>query len=38
LFANRTEADILLRESIDAYAAQHPNKLTVFYTIDKKEF
>jgi len=33
LFANSTEQDILLREKLNAFAAQHEN-FRVFYTVD----
>lgn len=33
LFANRTEDDILMKETLDAYASKHNVK--VFYSVDK---
>lgn len=35
IFANVSESDILLKEQIDAKAAAHPDKLSVFYVVDK---
>ncbi|KAL0951893.1 hypothetical protein HGRIS_008550 [Hohenbuehelia grisea] len=35
IFANVTEADILLREEFDAMRKQHPDKLDVVYVLDK---
>lgn len=35
LFANQTEADILLREELEEAASQHPDRLRLWYTIDR---
>lgn len=35
LFANQTEADILLRDELDALAAEHRDRLRVWYTVDR---
>jgi len=35
LFANQTEADILLREELDETAAKYPDRLKVWYTLDR---
>ncbi|KAG6830090.1 hypothetical protein H0H92_002262 [Tricholoma furcatifolium] len=35
LFSNVTEADILLREDLDALAKQHPDTLEIVYLLDK---
>jgi len=35
LFANQTEADILLREELDEAAARNPDRLRVWYTVDR---
>ena len=35
IFANQTESDILMKKEIDARAAAHPDKLSVYYVIDK---
>jgi len=35
VFANQTESDILMKKEIDARAAQHPDKLSVYYVVDK---
>lgn len=35
LFANRTEADILLKDELDMLARGHPNRLTVHYILSK---
>ena len=35
LFGNVSESDILLKESIDARAAAHPDRFSVFYVVDK---
>ena len=34
LYANRTEGDILLKDRLDALAAQHPEQFRVTYTLD----
>lgn len=34
IYANRTEADILLREELDAFARKYPNNLKVYYVLD----
>lgn len=34
LYANRTEEDILLKDRLDALAAQHPEQFRVTYTLD----
>ncbi|KAJ5233165.1 hypothetical protein N7468_006121 [Penicillium chermesinum] len=33
LYANKTEEDILLREEVDRYAQEHPNKFKVWYVL-----
>jgi len=33
LFSNKTEADILLREELDGWAAKYPERLKVHYTV-----
>jgi cytochrome-b5 reductase len=35
LFANQTEADILLKEELDSLAAEHNNRFRVWYTVDR---
>ncbi|KAG6808521.1 hypothetical protein H0H93_016820, partial [Arthromyces matolae] len=35
LFSNVTEADILMREDLDALQKKHPNTLDVVYLVDK---
>jgi len=35
IFANQTESDILMKKEIDARAAAHPDKLSVYYVVDK---
>lgn len=35
VYANRYEEDILLREELDAYAAAHPGRFSVWYTLDQ---
>lgn len=35
IFANQTEEDILLRKELDHYAAANPDRLHVWYTVDK---
>nr|CAG4650411.1 EOG090X0BKI [Sida crystallina] len=37
LFANQTEADILLRKELEEAAASAPDRLRVWYTIDRPE-
>ncbi|KAK9473469.1 uncharacterized protein V1510DRAFT_414124 [Dipodascopsis tothii] len=35
LFGNATEADILMKDTLDALAAKHPDQIKVVYTLDK---
>ncbi|KAG8904924.1 NADH-cytochrome b5 reductase, partial [Tulasnella sp. 417] len=35
LFSNVSEADILMRETLDAWAQKHPDRLKVVYAVDK---
>ena len=35
IYANKTEEDILCRDMLDAYAASHPDRFTVHYTLDE---
>jgi NAD(P)H-flavin reductase len=35
LFANVSEANILLKDKIDAMAAAHPDRFKVYYVVDK---
>jgi len=35
LFANQTEGDILVREELDTLSAEHPNRFTLHYTLDR---
>ena len=35
LFANRTEADILLREEIEDFKRQFPGRFSFMYTVDR---
>ncbi|EFO18282.1 diaphorase [Loa loa] len=35
IFANKDEADILLRDELDRLAADHPTKFRVWYTVDQ---
>mmetsp|Transcript_24382 Transcript_24382/g.73162 ORF Transcript_24382/g.73162 Transcript_24382/m.73162 type:complete len:305 (-) Transcript_24382:51-965(-) len=35
IFANQTEADILLKAELDALAAKHPKRFSVHYTLDR---
>lgn len=35
IYANQTEEDILLRDKIDELKAEHPDKFTVYYTLDR---
>uniref|UniRef100_J3LHH7 Nitrate reductase n=1 Tax=Oryza brachyantha TaxID=4533 RepID=J3LHH7_ORYBR len=35
VYANRTEGDMLLREEIDRWAAEHPARLKVWYVVSK---
>jgi hypothetical protein len=37
IFANITEADILLREEFDAWKKAHPNTFDVTYVLDKPD-
>eukprot|EP00456_Euglypha_rotunda_P010100 TRINITY_DN1244_c0_g1_i1.p1 TRINITY_DN1244_c0_g1~~TRINITY_DN1244_c0_g1_i1.p1 ORF type:complete len:115 (-),score=14.84 TRINITY_DN1244_c0_g1_i1:24-368(-) len=37
IFANVSEADILLRKELDALAVEHKSQFQVFYTLDKAE-
>lgn len=35
LYANQTESDILLREELEEAASQHPDRLRLWYTVDR---
>lgn len=35
LFANQTEADILLRQELEEAVAEHPGRLRLWYTVDR---
>jgi len=35
LYANQTEDDILLREELEALAEQHPDRFSLYYTLDR---
>lgn len=35
IYANKTEKDILLKEQLDTLASLHPERFSVFYTIDQ---
>jgi nitrate reductase (NAD(P)H) len=35
VYANRTEDDILLRDELDRWAAEYPDRLKVWYVIDQ---
>jgi cytochrome-b5 reductase len=35
IYANQTEDDILVRELLEQYAAQHPQRFKVWYTLDR---
>lgn len=35
LFANQTEEDILLRDELEKYAKEYPDKFKVWYTVDR---
>ncbi|KIO33806.1 hypothetical protein M407DRAFT_65103 [Tulasnella calospora MUT 4182] len=35
LFSNVSEADILMRETLDAWAQKHPDRLKIVYALDK---
>ncbi|KAG2499807.1 hypothetical protein HYH03_002103 [Edaphochlamys debaryana] len=35
VYANMTEADIILKDKIDALAAKHPDRFKVYYVVDK---
>jgi len=37
LFANQTEKDILLRQELESLAAEHPDQLKIWYTLDRPE-
>ncbi|OAD77705.1 hypothetical protein PHYBLDRAFT_108290, partial [Phycomyces blakesleeanus NRRL 1555(-)] len=37
VFANQTEDDILLKDELDKYAAQYPNRFKVVYVLDKPQ-
>lgn len=37
IFANQTEADILLRQELEEVQAQHPDKFKLWYTVDRPE-
>lgn len=35
LYANQTPADVLLRPELDAWAKDYPDRVKVWYTVDK---
>jgi NAD(P)H-flavin reductase len=35
LYANTTPNDILLKENLDKLAQKYPNRLKIYYTVDK---
>lgn len=35
LFANQTEADILLRDELESAVASNPERLRIWYTLDR---
>ena len=35
LYANQTEDDILCRDTLEALAAKHPDRLKIWYTLDR---
>jgi cytochrome-b5 reductase len=35
VFANQTPEDIILKDRIDSWAAKHPDRFKVYYTVDK---
>ncbi|KAI7876565.1 ferredoxin reductase-like protein [Lichtheimia hyalospora FSU 10163] len=35
VFANQTEEDILLKDELDSYAKEHPDRFKVVYTLDR---
>lgn len=35
LFANQTEEDILLREELEEAAQNHPDRVKIWYTVDR---
>ncbi len=35
LYANQTPEDILLRDELDAWARDHPNRFKCWYTVDR---
>lgn len=35
LFANQTEADILLRDELEEAASKNPDRLRLWYTVDR---
>ncbi|KAJ1484527.1 NAD(P)H-nitrate reductase [Baffinella frigidus] len=35
LYANQTPADILLREELDAWAVEFPDRVSIWYTVDR---
>jgi len=35
IYANQTEDDILVREELESYAKQYPNRFSLHYTVDK---
>jgi len=37
LYANQTEADILVREELEAIAEKYPSRFSVWYTLDRPE-
>lgn len=38
IFANVSEADILLKDKIDGLAAKHPDRFKVHYVVDKPKW
>ena len=35
IYANQSEKDIILRQQLDCLCGLHPNKLSVWYTVDR---
>lgn len=35
IYANQTPDDILCKEQLDEWAKQHPNRVKIFYTVDR---
>jgi cytochrome-b5 reductase len=35
IFANQTDQDILVREQLEAYQTSHPNRFSLWYTLDR---